>query len=65
MAGQVRSRRRGLVALSVVAGLLAVAWLGTWLRLDEAAYIPPDPPPPGWPPGFDWRAAGARLVPAC
>jgi CheY-like chemotaxis protein len=34
MAGQVRSRRRGLVALSVVAGLLAVAWLGTWLRLD-------------------------------
>jgi hypothetical protein len=105
MAGQVRSRRRGLVALSVVAGLLAVAWLGTWLRLDgdrrqlhrqlaaagqaqatdrfaraldqlgseqleirlggiygleriaaqaaqhaasEAAYIPPDPPPPGW-----------------
>jgi hypothetical protein len=34
MAGQVRSRRRGLVAQSVVAGLLAVAWLGTWLRLD-------------------------------
>jgi Pentapeptide repeats (8 copies) len=34
MAGQVRSRRRGLVALSVVAGLLAVAWLGTWQRLD-------------------------------
>jgi hypothetical protein len=34
MAGQVHSRRRGLVALSVVAGLLAVGWLVTWQRLD-------------------------------
>jgi hypothetical protein len=22
-------------------------------------------PPASWPPGFDWRAAGARLVRAC
>jgi hypothetical protein len=34
MAGQLRSRRRGLVALSIVAGLLAVGWLATWQRLD-------------------------------
>jgi hypothetical protein len=37
MAGQVRPRRRGLVALSVVTGVLAVAWLGTWQRLTPTA----------------------------
>jgi hypothetical protein len=128
MAGQVRSRRRGLVALSALAAVLAVAWLGTWPRLDadrrqraagvrlggiyglgrvaalaatqmtedrSAAFeyglaagggapriLGPGPgadvrdavglvrtnshrPPASWPPGFDWRAAGARLVRAC
>jgi Pentapeptide repeats (8 copies) len=35
MAGQVHSRRRGLVALSVVAALLVIGWVVTWQRLDS------------------------------
>jgi hypothetical protein len=103
MAGQLQSRRRGLVALSTVAGLLVVGWLAviaavaaTWRQLDtdhrqlrrQLEVAGQDTQLQGadlsgahlsgahlsgarastattWPDGFDWRAAGARLVESC
>ena len=86
MAGRCRPRRRGLVALSSVAGLLVVGWLAPmpWLagvHLEQSllcgtqfqgadlrgahlagARASADT---RWPDGFDWGAAGARLVDAC
>ena len=61
MAGRSRPRRRGLVALSSAAGLLVVGWLAPmpWLagvHLEQSLTR--------WPDGFDWGAAGARLVDA-